>query len=349
MSAADADRRTLPPTPKRVSEFRKRGEIALSRDLSAFATMAGATVGALGFMGSSGEGLAALVRGSFAALDSPDLAGALARSGHSMIGVALPASVGALIGWALSAALQLGWPPALSDIKFDPSRVSFGGLGQILSPKAAAGRTLKSLAKVVFVAVACALAVSDEKHRFELRPALEPRLLGAHLIAAVGRLALRVGLPLGALAALDYVLQRRDIGARMRMTPDEMRREHRDQEGDPQIKRRRRRRMRELSKRRLQLNVKSADVVLVNPTEYAVALRYDRAEDHAPRVVAKGRAGMAERIREIARQAGVPIIAQPPLARLLHKVVPEGREIPAQLFHAVAEVLAYVYRLRRRA
>jgi flagellar biosynthetic protein FlhB len=134
----------------------------------------------------------------------------------------------------------------------------------------------------------------------------------------------------------------------MRMTPEEFKREHREQEGDPHIKRKRRQRMRELAQRRLHAAVKGADVVLVNPTEYAVALRYRSDEDRAPRVVAKGRKHQAERIREIARKEGVPIVAQPPLCRLVHKLVPENREIPAQLYHAVAEVLAYVYRLKNR-
>src|SRR5262249_60596148 len=109
--------------------------------------------------------------------------------------------------------------------------------------------------------------------------------------------------------------------------------------------------MRELAKRRLVSAVKTADVVVVNPTHYSVALRYRAGEGTAPRVVAKGRGAVAARIRELARQAGVPIMPQPPPARLLHEVVPEGREIPANLYKAVAEILAYVYRLRngRRA
>jgi flagellar biosynthetic protein FlhB len=133
----------------------------------------------------------------------------------------------------------------------------------------------------------------------------------------------------------------------MRMTPAEAKREHREQEGDPQVRRRRRQRMRELARRRLATSVKTADVVLVNPTEYAVALRYQTGTDRAPRVVAKGRLVVAEQIRTLARQTGIPILAQPPLCRLIHKLVPEGREIPARLYQAVAEVLAYVYRLKQ--
>ena len=132
------------------------------------------------------------------------------------------------------------------------------------------------------------------------------------------------------------------------MTPSEFKREHREQDGDPAVRRRRRLRMRELGRRRLQVAVSKADVVLVNPTEYAVALRYRSEKDRAPRVVAKGRGAVAEHIRALARSASIPILERPPLTRLIFKLVPEGREIPAELYHSIAEVLAYVYRLRRR-
>jgi flagellar biosynthetic protein FlhB len=114
------------------------------------------------------------------------------------------------------------------------------------------------------------------------------------------------------------------------------------------VKGRRRQRMRELAKRRMAVAVATADVVVVNPTHYAVALRYDDKQDAAPVVVAKGVDEQAEKIREIARSKGVPVLSRPPLARALYKHVKEGRAVPSNLYRAVAEVLAYVYRLRQR-
>jgi flagellar biosynthetic protein FlhB len=114
------------------------------------------------------------------------------------------------------------------------------------------------------------------------------------------------------------------------------------------VKGRRRQRMREMAKRRMAAAVKTADVVLVNPTHYAVALRYDDKEDVAPVVVAKGTDEQADKIREIARQNGIPVLSRPPLARALYKHVKEGRTVPSNLYRAVAEVLAYVYRIRHR-
>ena len=179
-------------------------------------------------------------------------------------------------------------------------------------------------------------------------PVLEAAALAQRTATGAGHVAIGAIAALAALAAFDYLLARRKMSKKMMMSPEELKREHREQEGDPMVRGHRRRRMRELARRRVSAEVKKADVVLVNPTEYAVALRYSAEGDRAPRVLAKGRRNAAVHIRELARKAGIPILQRPPLARLIFKLVPEGREIPAQLFEAVAEVLAYVYRLRER-
>jgi flagellar biosynthetic protein FlhB len=201
---------------------------------------------------------------------------------------------------------------------------------------------------VIFVLGAATIALHKEHTLFMASPTLEATALGLRIAAAAIRVFVYAGGAWALLAAFELFKAKRDLAARMRMTPEEMKREMKEQEGDPHIKRKRRQRMREIARRRLEKAVKTADVVVVNPTEYAVALRFRNGKDRAPRVVAKGRGAIAERIREVARNAGIPILAQPPLARLLHKVVPEGREIPANTYRAVAEVLAYVHRLRRR-
>jgi flagellar biosynthesis protein FlhB len=184
--------------------------------------------------------------------------------------------------------------------------------------------------------------------QYMVNPALEAAGLGRQMAAGAGRLTVGAVAALCAIAILDYLIARRRMTKRMMMSADEIRREMREQEGDPHVRGRRRRRMRELARRRLVVEVKQADVVLVNPTEYAVALRYSADKDRAPRVLAKGRRAVAAHIRELARKAGIPILERPPLTRLIYKLVPEGREIPAQLYQAVAEVLAYIYRLKER-
>jgi flagellar biosynthesis protein FlhB len=133
------------------------------------------------------------------------------------------------------------------------------------------------------------------------------------------------------------------------MTKEEAKREYKDDEGDPLLKGRRKRRHRELLKGRAAIEVPRADAVVVNPTHIAVALRYRRGEDKAPRVVAKGQGLAAERIREVARENGVPIVRDVPLARLLHKRVKVGGAVPAETYKAVAAVLAFVWKLQGKS
>lgn len=344
----DASSRTLPPSPKRLADARKRGDIALSRDLTAAATMTGGALGTLLCAGASSHALSNLMRAAMAGSDGDGVA--LCSLGVSAFATAaVPTAVGALLGWMVAAAAQLGWPPAFHAPGFDLSKAfGFKGVGQLLSPKAAAGRTLKALAKVLLVGLAGALAAARELRLWEHDPPLDPARIGERMMAASTRLFLYGGGGLVALAIFDYLITRRSWLSRLRMTPEEFRREHREQEGDPHVKRRRRIRMRELARRRLATAVKRADVVLVNPTEYAVALAYRSGEMRAPKVLAKGRGEAAERIRDLARKAGIPIVPEPPLTRAIWKLVPEDREIPPALYQAVATVLAHVYRLRRR-
>jgi flagellar biosynthetic protein FlhB len=342
----DQDRRSHEPTPKRVEDFRKRGEVATSRDLTMVSTlMGGAIAGAL-FGQHSMKALTDHVRGTLGALDGTATDVALQTTAGAFVVAAAPIAIGAFAGYLISI-MQRGFPLSLQFPKFDLMK-PFGmqGLGNIVSPKAALGRVLKSLAKVFVVMMAAYLALHGQLQRMIAEPVLDAHGTAHGLSSALGLLVMVAGSALAVLALIEYVQSKRSLMKRMRMTPEEIKREYREQEGDPQVRRRRRQRMREISRRRLVSSVKGADVVVVNPTEYAVALRYKAGEDRAPKVVAKGRGVVAERIRELARQNGVPILAQPPLARLLHKVVPEGREIPSNVYHAVAEVLAYVFRLR---
>jgi flagellar biosynthetic protein FlhB len=344
----DADQRTIEPSQRRLDDFKKRGEIALSKDLAHTAALLAGMV-------------AIAATGSQAAIACRDLMIGILGDPHASIGTsfelalhtlakaALPILGAAAAGFLVSAAVQLGWPPTLKSISFDLTKVfSFGALGEMFSPRAFAGRLGNSFLRMALAMGAGAMALVPEIQRLAAEPVMDAPTLIVRFASAAGRIAQVTGGLMAVLAAYDYLSTRRVMKARMRMTPDEAKRDYREQEGDPHVKRKRRQRMRELAKRRLVSSVQGADVVLVNPTEYAVALRYRKDEGRAPKVVAKGRGPVAERIREIARKAGIPIVAQPPLARALHKVVREGTEIPGSLFHAVAEVLAYVYRLRKR-
>jgi flagellar biosynthesis protein FlhB len=150
------------------------------------------------------------------------------------------------------------------------------------------------------------------------------------------------------LAGADFALVRYRYGKRMRMTKEEAKREYREESGDPQIRSRRRRRHRELAMGQAKKEVPRADALIVNPTHIAIAIRYRSDRDPAPRVTAKGKGVLAETMRDLARENGIPIVEDIPLARLLYKRVKVGRCVPAETFKAVAAVLAYVYRVLGR-
>ena len=147
------------------------------------------------------------------------------------------------------------------------------------------------------------------------------------------------------LGILDWIRQRRRFEKQMRMSKQEVREEFKESEGNPQVKQRIRRIQRDLSRRRMLKEVPNATAVIVNPTHYSVALRYDMNSGGAPTVVAKGKNYLARRIREIAQEHNVPIVENQPLAQALYKNAEVGQEIPASLYRALAEILAYIYRL----
>jgi len=327
-----------------VREFRKRGEIALSRDVVTAAALTGGTLALLACSGMAANTLLDLTRNAANASDGAGMVDMPSEAMHSFLVAAAPVMLGAGGGAVLAMLAQLGWPPAFKKLTFDLGRISpFTNLKNTFSFSAMSRRTGAALAKMVVVG---AIVVMMLRHGVGTH-SLEVASLGSVAWTLIKKSLWLVIGALGGLAAVDYYLARRKIMAQMRMTPDEARREHKEQEGDPVLKGKRKARMRELAKRRMAVAVAKADVVVVNPTHYAVALRYDETKDAAPIVFAKGIDESAEKIREVARQHGVPVLSRPPLARALHKHVKEGRPVPSNLFRAVAEVLAYVYRIRR--
>ncbi|MCB9648665.1 MAG: EscU/YscU/HrcU family type III secretion system export apparatus switch protein [Deltaproteobacteria bacterium] len=350
MSAPDQDQRTIDPTPHRIQEFRKRGEIARSKELTGTATMFAGGLFLAGFGTSSIEAIRTLFVGAFSHLDRVEPAGLTLPAATAFALACVPAIGGGLAALALTTAIQLGAPPALNTPSFDLSKpFTLGGLSDLVSPKAAGWRALKSVLKVLFVGLAGWFAVLIEGDRFLVDPVALPGAVLARGQQASLRVLVYAGGALMVLAVADYIVARRRMAEKMKMTPEEFKRDMKQQEGDPEVKKARRRRMQELARRRIAVEVPNSDVVIVNPTHFAVALRYDAKKGGAPRVVAKGTDALAARIRELARKSGVPIVARPPLARLLYKSVKEGKQIPVELFEAVAEVLRYVYRLKGRA
>jgi flagellar biosynthetic protein FlhB len=208
---------------------------------------------------------------------------------------------------------------------------------------------IKNVLKVAIIGYVAYKTIQGEFDSFFLLPNMTiPELAGV-----MGKLSLVLGVKIGAvvfvIAVLDYMYQRYEFEKSIRMSRQEVKEEHKETEGSPQLKARVRQVQREMSRKRMMQAVPTADVVLTNPTHLAVALKYDPEEMSAPYVVAKGARLIAQRIKELAHKHDIPVIEDKPLARALFKACDVGDLVPANLYRAVAEVLAYVYRLKGKA
>ena len=242
--------------------------------------------------------------------------------------------------------MQVGWKPTLKPLKPKLSKLSpKKGLKKIFSMRIFM-ELFKTLLKFAIILTAVFFILVDQVDMLRM-------LLYIDLLSAVGIIAdlfLTIGLTIGILylfiAAADYAFNRRKHEKELRMSKHEVKEEYKQMEGDPMIKSRIRQKMREVSMRRMMQEVPHADVVITNPTHFACALKYDRERSAAPILVAKGADLMAQRIKDVAQENFVTLVEDKPLARTLYSVVDIGDEVPPELWQAVAEVLAYVYRLR---
>ena len=352
--AEQTGERTERATEKRREEARQHGQVVLSPEVSPVAVL-----------------LAALALGSWGAPIALDrsrivLAGWLAAVGPAaahddpawpmvvrtllQIGAVLgPFFIATAVVGAGAVIAQVGWSVNPELAAPDIARLSPAkGLGRIFSASGAV-----NLVKAV-VKIAVVLGVA---YRVLVKTGTEavaaPGMTLDGILAFTGyglrRLFVAMALALGALGFVDYRWQRWRHEQTLRMTRQEVKEEHRESDGDPQIRMRFRRAHREIARRRMLADVRGADVVLTNPVHVAVALRYRAVEMGAPRVVAKGAGELAQKIKDAARTAGIPIVERRALARALFKSVKVGAEIPQALYRAVAEILAYIYSLRPRA
>jgi flagellar biosynthetic protein FlhB len=346
--------RTEQATPKRREDARREGRVVHSTEVSATAVILAAIVaGSWGAPGALGESRR-LMRywvGGLGTLDlTPETVGPILREALAQTAVlAVPLfAVAAAVGVAATVA-QVGWLLRLQALVPKLERVSPArGLRRIFSSTGLMN-LVKALLKIGVVGYVAYRVVLRSGTGAE---ALVEVDLGETLrFAGLGtrRTLGWVAGALAVLAALDYLFQRRRHEQTLRMTRQEVKEEHKETEGDPQIRTRFRRVHREISRRRMLAAVPTADVVLTNPVHVAVALRYAAGTMRAPQVVAKGADELAERIKAVARTAGVPIVERRALARALFRSVKVGQEIPPALYRAVAEILAYIYSLRTRA
>ncbi|MBK6909218.1 MAG: flagellar type III secretion system protein FlhB [Rhodocyclaceae bacterium] len=346
--------KTEPASSRRIEKAREEGNIPQSRELTAFMVLAAGT-GTLWVMGDwfahrttalLSEGLR-FDRG--AAFDATQMAVIAYKLSYEALVTLAPLFLLTIVAAILAPAAVGGFVLSQKAMQFDFGRMDpIKGFGRMFSWQSVAELTKALLKAALIGGVIYWVVLSKQGDLFAL--ILQPVEMGlgafvhillTALMAVVGGVAV--------IALIDVPFQLWQYYDRLKMTREELRQEHKEMEGDPHLKARIRSQQREIARRRMMSEVPKADVVVTNPTHFAVALKYDSGKMAAPQVVAKGMNMVAARIRELAAENGVPIVEAPPLARALHRHTELGDGVPAGLYTAVAEVMAYVYQLNEFA
>jgi flagellar biosynthetic protein FlhB len=344
--------RQLPASERRLQKAREEGRAPRSRDLGHFIVLGSALLAAIAVGPSLVRATLEMLRGALrfdrvAALSPERLPGFLASLGGDALIAALPLVAGLALAAIAASLIPGGLVLSGKPLQIDPSKLNpLSGLKRIFSVRGAVelGKLMAIAAALFGIGAWFVVTSLPEFAGLAVRPLAQGLQGGASLMAT--GLATLLG-ALAAVAMLDVPFQWFRHRADLRMSHQEVKQESKESEGDPMLRGRMRARQREIAGRRMLAAVPSADVIITNPTHFAVAIRYDDSAMGAPRVVAKGADVIAPRIREQAHQAGVPLFEAPPLARALYAHVELDREIPAALYTAVAQILAYVYQLRQ--
>lgn len=347
---SDAEK-TEDASPRRIEKAREDGDVPRSRELATFTVLmtAGACLWAFGGMlvQTLGSALKSGLTLDREQIYNPGIL--LERVFNDIVTVMLACLpiAGAIMVIALVSPILIGgW--LFSTKAFMPNLMKLNpikGIGNMFS-KNSLVELVKAVAKTVVVGIVAYLVISSQKEAM-LGLALEPlNESSAHTMGMIARSFLFIVGALGVIALIDGPYQIWHWNNKLKMTRQEMIQESKESDGNPQIKGKIRQMQREMARGRMMQNVPTADVIVTNPTHYAVALKYADGERGAPRVVAKGIDEVAAKIREMGAEHNVALLEAPPLARALYKHVDIDQEIPEQLYSAVAEVLAYVYQLR---
>ncbi|NNA24356.1 flagellar biosynthesis protein FlhB [Pseudomonas lundensis] len=350
-SESGADK-TEDPTEKRKKDSREKGEIARSKELNTLAIMLAGSIGLIIFGGALAQDMMEIMRYNFSisreVLLNPDSMGAyLLHSGKIALIALQPVLITLLIAALIGPIALGGWLFAAGSLAPKFSRMNpAAGLKRMFSAKALV-ELLKALAKffiILIVALMVLQADIDDLQRIAHEP-LESAVIHSLQVVAWSALWMACGLIL--IAAVDVPVQLWESHKKLLMTKQEVRDEHKDQEGRPEVKQRIRQTQRDMSQRRMMSAIPDADVIITNPTHFAVALKYDPEKGAAPMLLAKGSDFLALKIREIGAKHDILLLESPALARSIYYSTELDQEIPAGLYLAVAQVLAYVYQIRQ--
>jgi flagellar biosynthetic protein FlhB len=345
--------KTEKATPKRKQEARRKGQVAKSQDLGGAVVLLASllSLSALGPM-AWGHMRDAMLR-SLSLIATPDVidhAGIGKVLINTMTDAALgtgPIALVCMLTGVLTGALQVGWKPSMGALKPDPKRINPISGAKNLFGMHFLFESVKTVVKFAVVGAIAAMALFGQLDELGALVGLTPAELLSRASETILQIAQRGAMAYLVIALVDFAWQRHRFEKQMKMAKEDVKQEHKGQEVSAEVRGAIRRRQMQAARARMMAAIPGADVVVTNPTHFAVALRYSN-EAPAPVVVAKGQDLIAARIRSIAGEHGVPVISDPPLARALHASVEIGYEISEELFGAVAQLLAFVYRTAGR-
>lgn len=349
--------KTEPATPKKLSDARKEGQVAKSREVANGLGLLAVFLVLKIWVGNMGNQFLSVFHNIYNRISDTivfwhgfmpkqDISTIFKSMLMEAVIIMAPVMIVGFIVAFVSDVMQVGWKPTTKPLRPKWNKLSpLSGFKKIFSANSLI-ELVKSLAKLGLIAYICYSYLKDKWPLFFTlydMPLLQAVKLAAETVTDLG---IRISAVYMILAAADFMYQKYKFSKDMRMTKQEVKDEYKQSEGDPQIKGKIRQRMQEASRRRMMQNLPQADVVITNPTHYAVAIKYDPKIADAPIVLAKGEDYMAAKIREAAKEHHIEIVENKPLARMLYANVDVGQTVPPELYQAVAEVLAFVYHLQ---
>ena len=353
MADQSSGEKTEQATPKKRQDAREKGEVAKSRELPSVAVLLASLLTFVFFGSYMYNHIKMIMKNSFSlpfsremnVLDFIDFAREAIVSFLVSLGPLLAMIVVAAI---FSNIIQVGFMlsgksimPKLS--KLDPIK----GFGRLFS-KQSVMELLKTLFKLVIVSSIGYFTIRNEMKNIYLLGDMELDSIVVYATVTTFKLFVRCTLAMIVIVIMDYAFQKYEFENKLKMTKQEVKDEHKNTEGDPQVKSRIRSIQAEMARKRMMQEVPNADVIITNPTRLAIAIKYDESAMNAPKLIAKGAGEIAKKIRELAQKHDIPIVENKELARSMYSQVEIDQEVPASLYQAVAEVLAYIYKLKAK-
>lgn len=352
--ADDSDaEKTEEPSQQRIDEFRKKGDVASSRELTSVLVLSACLLTLSLSMVFIYEEMTKYIEWLYtldinAAFTDKALKTIMTRTAVVGLKCSAPVSLVALCVGGVAQLAQIGFLYSPEILELDFNRVNpINGFQKLFSMKALF-ETVKGLFKFVVIIAITYSYLKNDLARYNGFMHLETYQAFMYGKTIFIKLCYGILMGWGVIALLDFAYQKISYKNKIKQTKDELKREHKEQEGNPEIKNRIRQIQREMSRKRMIKDIKTADVVVTNPTHISVVLKYDQEKMVSPSVVGKGADHLAMKIREIAKENNIPIVENVMLARTLYKTVKVGQPVPRTLYKAVAEVLAFVYKLKKK-